>query len=181
MSGPFDRKRSPSRPSPSTSISRSEEDDARNSSKHRAALEALFAAKPTSPPSEPPPADRPSKKMVVVPSREDPREPERSKRLAKLLAAEGRTLVTKAADDFVRAGFELPDEQEVMLKLLDHGDDERVKGALEALDRLLREEAPQRKTVLDARLRRLEDDAEDASVRDLAGSIRRSLLARARP
>jgi hypothetical protein len=116
--------------------------------------------------------------MVAVPSREDPRAPEREKRLGKLLVAEGRVAVTKAAEDFVRAGFEFPNEQDVQLKLLDHGTDHRVRDALAVLARLLDEGPPQRRTVLDARLRRLEDDAEDAEVRQLAGSIRRRLLSR---
>jgi hypothetical protein len=171
MNGPFDRKRVP------TSVSRSEEDDARSSSKHRAALEALFAPKSASPP-EPPPPERPSKKMVAVPSREDPRGPEREKRLAKLLAAEGRAAVTKAAEDFARAGFDFPREQDVLLKLLDHGNDDRVRAALEGLATLLEEESPQRRTVLEARLRRLEDDADEADMRDLASSLRKRLLSR---
>ncbi len=86
--------------------------------------------------------------------------------------------MTKAAEDFANAGFELPEEQEVMLKLLDHGRDDRVLAALEGLARLLVEEPPQRRPVLEARLRRLEDDADDVDVRDLAGSLRKQLLAR---
>ncbi|MGO8993865.1 MAG: hypothetical protein ACLQVI_11090 [Polyangiaceae bacterium] len=197
MNGPFDRKRIPSIPreprrglatdpvSPpvgraqgTSTVSRPEEDDARSSSKYRAALEALFAPKQAAPPSEPPPADRPSKKMVIVPSREDPRGPERERRLAKLLGAEGRAAVTKAAEDFARAGFDFPMEQEVLLKLLDHRRDDRVRAALEGIGRLLEEEPPQRRTLLEARLRRLEDDADDADVRDLASSVLKRLLLR---
>jgi hypothetical protein len=174
MNGPFDRKRVPT-----SSVSRSEEDEARSSSKHRAALEALFAPKPAAPSAELSPPERPSKKMVAVPSREDPRRAEREKRLAKLLAAEGRAAVTKAAEDFMRAGFELPDEQETLLQLLDHGSDDRVRDALAGLARLLEEEPPQRRTVLEARLRRLEDHADDADVRDRAAALRRRLLSRA--
>ena len=197
MNGPFDRKRvpvpseprssrtaaaspSPAARTPTTSVSRPEEDEARSSSKYRAALEALFTPKQGHAPAPPEAAqpERPSKKMITVPNREDPRGPEREKRLAKLLAAEGRAAVTKAAEDFAGAGFEFPLEQEVLLKLLDHGKDDRVRAALDGLARLLGEEPPQRRTVLEARLRRLEDDADDADVRDLAGSIRRRLLSR---
>jgi hypothetical protein len=197
MNGPFDRKPTPSvsresrrnvaaapvsppvgRAQGTATVSRPEEDDARSSSKYRAALEALFAPKQAASPSEPPPADRPSKKMVVVPSREDPRGPEREKRLAKLLGAEGRTAITKAAEDFARAGFDFPMEQEVLLKLLDHARDDRVRAALEGIGRLLEEEPAQRRTLLEARLRRLEDDADDADVRGLASSVLKRLLAR---
>ena len=191
MNGPFDRKRAPSaqgapparapsdRRIPIPAVSRSEEDEARSSSKYRAALEALFAPKKAADaPPEPPPAERAAKKVVSVPTRDDPRRPERDKRLAKLLAAEGRPAVTKAAEDFAGAGFAFPEEQEVMLKLLDHARDDRVQGALECLGRLLEEEAPQRRAVLDARLRRLEDDADDAEVRALAAALRKKLQAR---
>src|SRR5207302_9634209 len=96
-------------------VSRSEEDDARASSKHRAALEALFAPKKPEPPPDPTP-DRSSVKMVTVPAaREaDPRAAEREKRLGKLLAAAGRPAVSKAADDFANAGFPVPPEQAVL-------------------------------------------------------------------
>jgi hypothetical protein len=141
-------------------------------------LEALFAPKQPRAVLEPTTVERPTKKVVTVPSREDPRGPERDKRLAKLLSAEGRAAVTKAAEDFANAGFEFPREQEVMLKLLDHDRDERVRGALEALATLLEDEPPQRRAVLDARLKRLEGDADDEEVRALAGSLRKKILAR---
>jgi hypothetical protein len=192
MNGPFDRKRAPSpqgpsparapsdRRIPASAVSRSEEDEARSSSKYRAALEALFAPKkPADAPAEPPPVERAPKKVVSVPTRDDPRAPERDKRMAKLLAAEGRPAVTKAAEDFAGAGFTFPEEQEVMLKLLDHAHDERVRSALECLGGLLETEAPQRRAVLDARLRRLEDDADDAEVRALAAALRKKLQPRA--
>jgi hypothetical protein len=204
MNGPFDRKRVPpavhrrpvspsptaheaatrpapaapaGRPAPTSTVSRSEEDEARSSSKYRAALEALFAPKQAAI-AEPPPAAERSKKVVSVPSREDPRGPEREKRLAKLLAAEGRAAVTKAADDFTGAGFELPGEQESMLKLLDHDRDAQVRWALEGLARLLDAEPPHRRKVLEARLRRLEESADDAEVRALAGSLLKQVLSR---
>jgi hypothetical protein len=193
MNGPFDRKRAPApraplparspadrRVPPPPAVSRSEEEEARSSSKYRAALEALFAPKkPAAPLTEPPPPERSPKKMVALPTRDDPRGPEREKRLAKLLAAEGRAAVTKAAEDFAGAGFDFPEEQDVMLKLLDHDADDRVRAALECLGRLLAEEVPQRRAVLDARLRRLEETSDDAEVRALAGGLRKKLQARA--
>ncbi len=191
MNGPFDRKRTPStsanaparsshpdRSLPTSSVSRAEDEEARTSSKYRAALEALFAPKTAAAAPAPAPVERPAKKVVSVPNRDDPRAPERTKRLAKLLAAEGRAAVTKATDDLIAAGFELPREQEVMLKLLDHGRDDRVREALETLAALLVDEPPQRRPVLEARLRRLEDSADDADVRALAASLRKQLLSR---
>jgi hypothetical protein len=156
-------------------VSRSEEDDARNSSKYRAALEALFARK-----SEPATLAVPERaaKIVTVPTREDPRREERTKRLGKLMAAEGRAAVTKACEAYLRAGFALPEEQDVLLQVLDHDEDERVLHALTSLSRLLDAEGPHRRTVLEARLRRLESDSEDAGVRELAQVVRSKLRSR---
>jgi hypothetical protein len=153
-------------------VSRSEEDDARSSSKYRAALEALFARK-SEPVAEPVPER--AAKIVTVPVREDPRREERDKRLAKLMAAEGRAAVTKTCEVYLRAGFALPEEQDVMLKVLDHDEDERVLQALASLSKLLDAEPPYRRTVLEARLRRLENDSDDPGVRELAQVVRAKL------
>jgi hypothetical protein len=173
-------RRIPAAPISQSQVSRSEEDDARNSSKYRAALEAMFARK-----SEPIPAaeavtPRPTK-IARVPVRDDPRREERDKRYAKLLAAEGRTAVTRACEAYLRAGFTLPEEQDAMLKVLDHDRDDRVLAALTSLAKLLDVEAPQRRAVLEARLRRLEDDADDAEVRALATTVRAKLLRASSP
>ena len=189
MNGPFDPKRTstggspqasserrvPAAPRSQTSVSRPEEDDARASSKYRAALEALFAKTAEKPATVAEPETARTAKIVSVPSREDPRREEREKRLGKLMAAEGRMGVTKACEAYLHAKLELPRTQEVMLKLLDHDCDDRVLFALETLSTLLDQEAPQRRAVLEARLRRLEADAEDADVRTLAESLRKKL------
>jgi hypothetical protein len=74
----------------------------------------------------------------------------------------------------------LPREQDVQLALLEHSDEARVRDALDALAALLATEAPKRRTVLDSRLRRIEDCAEESATRDLASSLRRSLARVAR-
>jgi hypothetical protein len=113
---------------------------------HRAALEALFAPKQDLPP--PSPTKRESAKMVQARETErGPRDEERTKLLARLLAAEGR-------------------------------DEARVQGALSVLAKLLDNEAPKRRTVLDARLRRLEDTAEDPATREQTSALRKRLSGR---
>jgi hypothetical protein len=163
-----------SRPAQSA-VSRSEEDDARSSSKYRAALEAMFAKK--SEPVAEPIAERAAKIVTVrmLDMRDDPRRKERDKRLAKLMAAEGRAAVTKTCQAYLRAGFALPEEQDVMLKVLDHDEDERVLHALATLSKLLDAEAPHRRAVLETRLRRLESDSDDAGVGALAQVVRTKL------
>lgn len=156
-------------------------DAARNA--HRAALEALFTPKPQESPLAQAQAQAQAQKknakiVTAQKAAEGPRDAERSKLLNRLLAADGRPAISKAAEAFLSRGFEFPDEQEVQLQLLEHTSEERVKGALLSLGKILEAEAPKRKTVLDARLRRLEDGAEDAETRELTAALRRRLSGR---
>jgi hypothetical protein len=146
---------------------------------HRAALEALFAPKVAAPVA--PPSKRESAKMVRVPERDlgDKREAERAALAAKLVASEGRVAIGRVVDAFERAGLELPDEQETYVQLLEHADEARVRGALDALIRLLDNEAPKRRTVLESRVRRIEDGADEPATRELA-AVARKKIARSR-
>lgn len=161
-------------------------EDRRAQSQHRAALEALFAPK-----REPEleaeakgnvraaAAQKAAGRIVLPPAPQtDPRTGERQKLLAKLLLAEGRPNVSKAADDFLKAGFTLPDDQDVHLKLLEHGDEERVCAAITCLGTLLAGELPKRRAVLESRLRRIEEFAEDAGTREAARLLRRAVNGR---
>lgn len=161
-------------------------EDRRAQSQHRAALEALFAPK-----REPEleaeakgnvraaAAQKAAGRIVLPPAPQaDPRTGERQKLLAKLLLAEGRPNVSKTADDFLKAGFTLPDDQDVHLKLLEHGDEERVLAALAALASLLAGELPKRRPVLESRLRRIEEFAEEACTREAARLLRRAVNGR---
>lgn len=161
-------------------------EDKRATKQHRAALEALFAPKPD------PSAEVESKRgapsssggksigkiVLPPPPQSDSRSAERQKLLAKLLVAEGRPAVSKAADDFVRAGFTFPDDQDVHLKRLEHADEAEVRSAIDALGTLLAGELPKRRAVLESRLKRLEQFAEDASTRKAAEGLRRSVSGR---
>lgn len=140
-----------------------------------AALEALFAPKkPESLEAKP---SRASAKIITARTAEDdPRAVERAKLLGRFLAAEGRPAVTRSANDFLKAGFTFADEQEVQLALLQHADERQVRDALTVLMRLLNEEPPKRKAVLEARLRSLDDAAEEPATRELAGTLRRLVL-----
>lgn len=107
----------------------------------------------------------------------DDRERERRKLLSRYLASEGRAAITHAADLYFQGGFALPLEQNVQLKLLEHFDEMRAKEAIFALSDLIDEQEPQQLHVFRQRLRRLEDHAEDESVRSMAAQLRRSLPA----
>lgn len=116
---------------------------------------------------------------IIVRKEDEIDETERTRRrlLSRYLASEGRAAVTRAADEYLTGGFELPREQEVQLKLLEHFNEERAKEALSVLHDLIDEEEPQQLPVLRQRLRRLEDHAEDQGLREAAAELRRVLPA----
>jgi hypothetical protein len=160
--------------------------DSRVQKEHRAALEALFAPK-----KEPEQSDgkngkssrgettpKPGRIVLAPPPQSDPRALERQRLLGKLLGAEGRPHITKAANEFIGAGFSFPEDQDVHLKLLEHSDEERVRDALSALSSLLAGELPKRRAVLESRLRRIEEYAEDESTRAAAMKLRRQVAGR---
>lgn len=145
---------------------------------YRAALEALFAPKdPTAPPTRVP-APHSSARHVSpsAPRAQTPEDSVRKALVARLLEVEGRAEIARAADAYFAAGFELPMDQPVLLKLLEHTDEARVRDALAALDRMLATQPAARRTILDARVRRLEEHAEERATRELATRVRRRVL-----
>ena len=159
-------------------------EDRRASKQHRAALEALFAPKREADPApagagqngsgKPGDGPRGNGRIVLAPPpQSDPRTIERQKLLGRLLVAEGRPKISKAADDFLKAGFSLPEEQDVYLQLLEHADEEHVRTAIDMLGTILAGELPKRRAVLESRLRRIEQFAEEAATREAAERLRR--------
>lgn len=116
---------------------------------------------------------------IVVRSTDAPDETEKNRLrlLSRVMASEGRAAITRAVDVYFAEGFSLPREQEAQLKLLEHFDENRAESAIKTLIDLLQSEPPRQLPVLRQRLRRLEDHADDAGIRDLAASLRRQLPA----
>src|SRR6478609_6352387 len=116
---------------------------------------------------------------IVVRKEDEIDETEKTRRrlFSRYLAAEGRAAVTKAANEYFAAGFELPREQEAQLKLLEHFDETQAQRALRVLEELLSEQEPTQLPVFRQRLRRLEDHAEDPELRLAAAGMRRGLPA----
>ncbi len=160
-------------------------EDRRSAKQHRAALEALFAPKREAEGNGGGDAasagngggkgrvNGGGRIVLAPPPQSDPRTAERQKLLGRLLVAEGRPKITKAADEFFKAGFSLPEEQDVYLQLLEHSDEEQVRGAIDMLTTLLAGELPKRRAVLESRLRRIEQFAEEPSTREAAERLRR--------
>ncbi len=162
--------------------------DSRVAKEHRAALEALFAPRRDPEPTENgktgkttrggDSTPKPGRIVLAPPPQLDPRATERQRLLSKLLGAEGRPHITKAANEFLGAGFTFPDDQDVHLKLLEHSAESRVREALASLSSLLVGELPKRRAVLESRLRRIEEFAEDEDTRDAAAQLRRQVSGR---
>jgi hypothetical protein len=100
---------------------------------------------------------------------------ERERLLARFLGSEGRGAVTRAADQYLRAGFEFPVEQPVQLQLLEHNDEALVREAIGALRSILTKEPPLKRPIFEQRLKRLEDSAEEEATRSAATELRRAL------
>jgi hypothetical protein len=158
-------------------------EDRKAVSAHRAALEALFAPKKDEDAGKVSKAieaatGKPGRIVLAPPPQSDPRAQDRQRLLGKLLAAEGRPAITKAANELFKHDFTLPQEQDVYLQLLEHSKEERVREAIDALASILLGELPKRRAVLESRLRRIEEYAEDAGTRTAATELRRQVTGR---
>jgi hypothetical protein len=114
---------------------------------------------------------------IVSASVQDPdgRLLERERLLARVLSSEGRGAITRAADQYRRAGFEFPVEQPVQLQLLEHNDEALVRDAISVLRGIVTSEPPLKRPIFEQRLKRLEDSAEEESTRSAASELRRAL------
>lgn len=142
----------------------------------RAPKEPRQATESKSAPLASPEPARRSARIVQVGGKEaDESERERRKLLGRLMESQGRGAITRAADEFLQHGFELPNEQPVHLQLLEHFDETKARQSVEAIARLLQSEPPIKRPVLDQRLRRLEEHADEPATRELAADLRRVL------
>lgn len=108
----------------------------------------------------------------------DPRVLERERLLLALEGAQGRFDITRATDAFFAAGHELDlerDGQEPHLQILEHDDESRVRQSMRALEELLGRELAKHRPVLEQRVMRIEEHAEEASTRLAAASLRRKI------
>jgi hypothetical protein len=121
-------------------------------------------------------AKRTGVKLIAGPvGPSDPRELERERLLHRLLAAEGRPSISTALDDYIGAGFEVPRTQDVWLQALEHRSEDRIVEAIEHLSAILDDEQPRRRAVLESRLRRIEEYADEMPTQRAAGQLIRRL------
>ncbi len=119
------------------------------------------------------------RKVAVVSSPPIPEDlSDQQKLLSKLLKAEGRIQISKAARDFLKAGFSFPEEEDVHLQLLEHTDEDQVRSSLEKLHEILNNNPLKRKNILESRLRRLEEFAEEQVTQQAANLMRKRISGR---
>jgi hypothetical protein len=99
----------------------------------------------------------------------------RQRLIERLVSSEGRGAISKLADELAHHNWPIPEEQAVQIQLLEHVDERRASEALDVMTRLLSTESPIKRPILDQRLRRLEEGAEDAETRQKAAALRRTL------
>jgi hypothetical protein len=95
--------------------------------------------------------------------------------LERLMRSQGRVAISRAADELWESKFKAPRQQAVQIQLLEHENEHRARDAVFIMAELLQRESPVQRPVLDQRLRRLEEFAEDPITRDAARALRRSM------
>ncbi len=139
-------------------------------------------SEPEQPQQEAAPQDRRVRgpARIVVGSKEprDEKEVLLERLLERLSVAEGRAAISKIVAEVEEHGLVLPqDDQMTALQLLEHSDESRVQSALANLARILDKEPAKRATVLDSRLRRLEEFADEQATRQAAAELRKRVKA----
>ncbi len=125
------------------------------------------------------PAKRRAARIIASPAGpRDAKEIERKGLLDRVLVAEGRRSISAAVEAYYAAGFTLPTTQQAWLQLLEHNDEARVTEAIAHLTLILEEEEPERRRVLESRLRRLEEFADEPTTQRAASDLRRILHTR---
>ncbi|HPB95017.1 MAG TPA: hypothetical protein PK140_00120 [Polyangiaceae bacterium] len=144
---------------------------------YRNALEALFSPKAAE--ENQPVLPKTAARIVLPPVPEaDPNHAERRRLLGKFLAATGPASISKAADMFFAAGFSLPEDQETHVQMLEHLDEKRVRDSIAKLVTIFAGEVPRRRPIVEQRLRRIEEQADEHDTRVAAASLRRMLHGR---
>lgn len=141
----------------------------------KAALVSDAVAPAPAPAESPSPPRRVARIVTAGRTEVDDSERSRLRLLERLMLSETRGSISRAANDYLQAGFLFPEEQPVQLQLLEHFDEERAREAITVLARLLDEQDAHKLPVLLQRLRRLEEHGDEAPTRDAAAELRRSL------
>lgn len=105
----------------------------------------------------------------------DDRERLRRRLLERLAVSEGRHAISKVVNELRECDFTVPREQALQLQLLEHEDESLVRSGIQTLSELIQNEPPLKRPVLEQRLRRLEEYADEPATRDAARLLRRQI------
>ncbi len=94
----------------------------------------------------------------------------RIKMLRKIRDAGDRDEVTKVADAYIKQ-FDLPDDIDVLPRLLEHRDPEVQRQTMERMDTLLDESQPKRTRAIVGQLKMIRDFADDQEMMELANKL----------
>jgi hypothetical protein len=96
----------------------------------------------------------------------------------RLGAAEGRLAIGKIVGEIEELGLSIPEDHQIAhLQLLEHSAEARVRASIARLGAILEKEPSKRGAVLESRLRRLEEFADEEETRSAAAELRRRIKA----
>jgi hypothetical protein len=127
------------------------------------------------------PAKAAARSARIVTARTDARDEKElllERLVERLGAAEGRAAITKIVGEIEELGLSVPENHQIAhLQLLEHSAEPRVRASIARLAAILDKEPSKRGAVLESRLRRLEEFADDSETRAAAAELRRRIKA----
>ena len=138
-------------------------------------IEDLEATPPNLEDTAPNGSRRRAVRIVRAPEKDEGKGNREQLLVDRLLRSQGRGAISRAADDIWECELVPPRDQKVQIQLLEHENENRARDAVFVMAELIQKESPVQRPVLDQRLRRLEQSAEDPITRDAAGALRRSI------
>jgi hypothetical protein len=102
---------------------------------------------------------------------EGPESESRIRMLARIEKAMDKDSICREVDAYLAKFGELPDDLEILGKVLEHRDAERQRQAMERIDKLLDSARPKRQRAMVAQLKIIRDLAYDKEMTQLAGKL----------
>lgn len=138
--------------------------DKRGDHKYKQDLEKLFQSGGNVP-------DRFDQVMDEVGPEEGSDEAERQEEIEKLREADGFREFAKAVNVFMQKDYRMPDDEELLVRMLDHPDNDIVRTTLAHIVDLANRRELQRKAPLESRLSTIRTMTDDTEILELADAI----------
>lgn len=138
--------------------------DSRSESKYKQDLEKLFQSGGNVP-------DRFGEVMEELAPEEGSEEAERQEAISELREADGFRQFAKAVNVFMQKGIRLPDDEDLLIRMLDHPDNEIVRKVLAHIVNLSERREIQRKAPILSRLSTVRTMTDDSEILELVDQI----------